>query len=219
MLATENVIENIVEKHVRPGAGVSPRGRATVAKVMENAAEIFREEGFSGITFRRVARESDVKLQNLQHYFASRDHLTCAAMRFVFAEPGQQFLDVTRKSRGPHSFEAILDAMLSRASDGHFAFWLSEGISASRTSQLHQDTAAELYEFWRAAIENVLAPLIPKASHEALSRLAIQIISILQGIMPFSVSTNDQYRGVLDTLVADSRVLILECIRNLAERY
>ena len=51
------------------GRVLTERGKNAVNKIMASAIEIFVDEGYGGLTMRKVAAKAGLALSNLQHYF------------------------------------------------------------------------------------------------------------------------------------------------------
>jgi AcrR family transcriptional regulator len=63
---------------------LSNRGQARRDVVLAIAREVLVEEGFDQFVLRRVAAKAEMKLGNLQYYFATRDDLLEAVIRAEF---------------------------------------------------------------------------------------------------------------------------------------
>ncbi|MBW6418469.1 TetR/AcrR family transcriptional regulator [Celeribacter sp. PS-C1] len=95
----------------------SNRSRATVEKVLDEAVEVLATEGVSGLSFRALARRCDMRLSNLQYYFATQDALLTAVTRHASAARLEEL-----RARGAltlpdlrERFHAYLDFCMDRA--------------------------------------------------------------------------------------------------------
>lgn len=61
--------------------GLYAKGAAKRDEILQNALEVFAEEGYRGTSLREVARRSGLSLTGVMHYFDSKEHLLTEVIR------------------------------------------------------------------------------------------------------------------------------------------
>jgi AcrR family transcriptional regulator len=93
-----------------PASGVSGKGEATRARILEAALGLFRKRGFEETTMREVASAAGMSLGAAYHYFPSKE-----AIVFAFYERTQEEHDARVRdalAEGPRDLRARLGAVV-----------------------------------------------------------------------------------------------------------
>lgn len=60
------------------GADYSPKGESTRDRILTFSRDLFLRQGYDALVLRRIADSLDMKLSNLQYYYATKDDLVAA---------------------------------------------------------------------------------------------------------------------------------------------
>ncbi|ATG49178.1 hypothetical protein CEW89_17340 [Celeribacter ethanolicus] len=164
----------------------SAKSRATVEKVLEEAEAVLAEEGVAGLTFRALARRCDMRLSNLQYYFATQEDLLTAVTRYVLVRRLSEL-----QARGPlglietpQRFTAYLEFRMERAADPK-AQAITTGL---RDLALRQDGparhVAQICRFHTGVLEDMIALLAPDISEQDIRRKAAMIAALVEAVGP-----------------------------------
>ena len=98
--------------------------------ILDVAKRILVSEGFSALSLRYVAEESDIRLATLQYYYKTKQQLFRAAFEDALAKEREQINRMV--VRAGDSPDSILRARIS----GHYK------------ANLHDETAGFFYQLW-----------------------------------------------------------------------
>ena len=168
----------------KAGTATRRRGRNQAKKIVKAARSILIEEGYAGLTMRKVARRLDISLGNLTYYFAGKDDLLRAVIADLLAEYHEVALrEQQRFPDNPHGrFLAYLEFLISDCLNPEtrslfFQIW-GMAIHVEIVSQLRD----EIYAVARADAVDVIAPLHPDASESEINSLASMFIAMIEGL-------------------------------------
>lgn len=174
------------EAHVFGVAATSVRRRGTIRAVLQAATDIIAEEGVIALTFRKLAGRCDMKVGNLQYYFASSRDLFQGVMRFILAEYLEALLDGPfMQAEGPEERlrrfigMQLADVGTKRTCALFLALWDLGQRDAFVASQLE-----EIYAVERLLLQAMLAEIHRSAAEADLRGKASVIAALLEGLMP-----------------------------------
>ncbi|MEM8951444.1 MAG: TetR/AcrR family transcriptional regulator [Pseudomonadota bacterium] len=73
--------------------------------ILENALDLLRETGDAGLTMRKIAERTGMRLSNVQYYFKSRDDVVKAMVTRYFEECTEEVRRLTEDSSAPSPHE------------------------------------------------------------------------------------------------------------------
>ncbi|GGO83971.1 hypothetical protein GCM10011348_29130 [Marinobacterium nitratireducens] len=181
------------------------------AEIIEAATYIFIHEGYAELTLRRVAREVNIRLSTVQHYFNSRDALINALLekRILFYTDQYAALTSTLDGSAEDQARAILCFLLddSRSQDtcGFFTqLWAMGFQSEECRSQLF-----EMYRVHRQDLADIVAMLRPELDETECLQRATMISSMIEGSLvhlghglPIDNRLSDLRERICDHLIA-----------------
>ncbi|TCO40519.1 TetR family transcriptional regulator [Kribbella antiqua] len=159
---------------------LSNRGQVRRDAVLEIARDLLVEEGFDQFVLRRVAAKADMKLGNLQYYFATRDDLLEAVIRAEF----DRDLDALRRATTVESAEGLKTAaraLVRNWTTGAGSVFGTMSLLAyhhDRFRELNREIYATFYRELSVLIRQV-SPGVPKAEAAARARL---VTAVLDGV-------------------------------------
>jgi AcrR family transcriptional regulator len=188
----------------------SAKSRATVEKVLEEAEAVLAEEGVAGLTFRALARRCDMRLSNLQYYFATQEDLLTAVTRYVLVRRLSEL-----KARGPlglieapQRFTAYLEFRMERAADPK-AQAITTGL---RDLALRQDGparhVAQICRFHTDLIEAMIAALAPETPSQEIRHKAVMIAALVEAVGPTCGRLFDRPEGLRSAILSQARSIV-----------
>jgi len=64
--------------------GTTEKGNERIRSILEEATNALVEEGFSGLSFRLIAKRAGVTVGNVTYYFPTKDHFMVELARYIF---------------------------------------------------------------------------------------------------------------------------------------
>lgn len=156
---------------------LSNRGQARRDAVLETAREVLVEEGFDQFVLRRVAAKADMKLGNLQYYFATRDDLLEAVILAEF----DRDLEALRQATRADGLKAAARALVRNWTTGAGTVFTTMSLLAyhhARFRELNSEIYATFYRELGVLVRQV-SPDVRDAEIAARARL---ITSVLDGV-------------------------------------
>ncbi|TCO26194.1 TetR family transcriptional regulator [Kribbella steppae] len=159
---------------------LSHRGQARRDALLATARELLVEEGFDQFVLRRVAAKAEMKLGNLQYYFATRDDLLEAVIRAEF----DRDLEAVRLATTVESAEGLKTAARALVRN-----WTTGAGSIFGTMSLlayhherFRELNREIYETFYRELGVLLRRVSPGLRDAEISARARLITSVLDGV-------------------------------------
>ena len=67
-----------------PEKGVTEKGNERIRSILEEAKNALVDEGFSGLSFRTIAKRAGITVGNVTYYFPTKDHLLVELAGYIF---------------------------------------------------------------------------------------------------------------------------------------
>ncbi|MAB14944.1 TetR/AcrR family transcriptional regulator [Parvibaculum sp.] len=158
------------------------RGRERMESVLLEAERMMIEEGYSGLTMRRLAERCGIALGNLQYYFPSKSALVAALADHICARHRQASETWPAQDAAPEAaFEALIRYVLDdiRKPEGSILYWEFWALAAHDD---HAKTAmAELYQTELDLLSEAIARLTPALPETQIRHRAEIIVGMLEG--------------------------------------
>jgi AcrR family transcriptional regulator len=166
------------------GTAIRRRGKDQVEKILRAAQSLLINEGYAGLTIRKVARQLGISLGNLTYYFPNKDKLLQALIADLINEYHEALLaEQERFPDDPHGrFLAYLEYLISdcKNADTRATFYQIWGLATH--NELVSELRDEIYSVFRADAIELLRPLNPTISDAAISSLAATLIALIEGL-------------------------------------
>lgn len=159
---------------------LSNRGQVRRDALLATARELLVEEGFDQFVLRRVAAKAEMKLGNLQYYFATRDDLLEAVIRAEF----DRDLEAVRLATTVESAEGLKTAARALVRN-----WTTGAGSVFGTMSLlayhherFRELNREIYETFYRELGVLLRRVSPGLREAEIAARARLITSVLDGV-------------------------------------
>ncbi len=95
------------------------RSRRTVERILDAAAHVFHEQGYTAATTNDIADEAEVSIGSLYQYFPNKDALLVALTQRHIASATAGLTDLLGRLRTDDSFEPVLRAVVDFLVEQH----------------------------------------------------------------------------------------------------
>jgi AcrR family transcriptional regulator len=165
--------------------GATEKGNERIRSILEEAKNALVEEGFSGLSFRTIAKRAGITVGNVTYYFPTKDHLMVELAGYIFDR-----WDVRFHRNLPKTLTAKMDIFLYsvrymidenkrvKSSTLLLEMWAMANRSTSVMRMLDA-----FYGRMRSWIENMLADINPALSVRKRRLRAALITSQIEGLM------------------------------------
>jgi len=163
------------------------RGIARIEEILDAARHVLAQEGYAEFSLRRVARQVNIRLSTLQHYFPSRDDLfravverTVAAYDAAYVRQSAQW-GKTARSKLAGMVRYLLDDLRQPDTAGFFVEFWARGMRDPEAGRLLQ----QAYRHHRDRIRIAMAPLNPSMSGRTAELRALLVAALIEGMTIF----------------------------------
>ncbi|WP_411818455.1 TetR/AcrR family transcriptional regulator [Hyphococcus sp. DH-69] len=163
----------------------SERTQRTVERILSGARRVFTENGYGGLSLRKVAEEAEIAVGNLTYHFPNKQTLIEAMLRDSLARYIKDHLDQFHVGRDSASDILITiirrNGVLSRKF--YRFFFQTWGYAAS--SEQARETVRELYRPLGKFIFHMVRAANPSLDYIAARRATLQYFSLEEGYKLF----------------------------------
>lgn len=160
----------------------SPKGGQTVAAILKAAREVFMREGHSGLTLRMVAEAAGVAVGNINYYFPTKHELLEAMLREELVDYVEDHIKQFEAENGsPVEILLGIVAFYVEKSRTSYRFFFETWAYAG-SDERARALVAELYQLIGRVIYRLVKAANPELDHERITRIVLQISSLVQGL-------------------------------------
>jgi len=181
---------------------VTRKGAARVVEIARAGAEILREEGFSAVTKRRVAKRLGIAHGNVGYYFPTRESLWRAVVDCEISEIDDKYpSDLETDTNDPQScFDQYLSVYMVSYEDRKFGNFIAHLEAYAEINAAVAKLRDEMYEGILQRIIERIRPLCPGVDDERIELRALTVMALFEGlgsvsaIRPELVIHNSKFR-------------------------
>lgn len=193
-----------------------PRRKATAApacnrgadRILRAARRVFVEHGGAGFSARGVAKQAGMSLGAIQHFFRTKDELLAATLEHVLGEFRreydrlQQTLPFSAEARLLGAVDMLVEDLWRQESRKFFFGFYA----LSTHNEFAQKLMNETFAHHQRRFATYLAAARPQLSEQRCLDLALQITSMIDGLMIYTAPGTKAIspRARLTELVRDS---------------
>jgi TetR/AcrR family transcriptional regulator, transcriptional repressor for nem operon len=178
-------------------SALSTKGNRTRQRIIEEAAPLFNEKGYSGCSLQEVMAAAKIEKGGIYRHFASKEELALAAFDFAWNEVSQ------RRMRGLEEIDDPLltvEAFIRNFAKGRFTLrggcpLLNTAIDADDGNAALRARARQAFRSWRRRLSSLLSLAVRRGTLERTVRplaLASVIIGTLEGALMISRLEGDK---------------------------
>jgi AcrR family transcriptional regulator len=164
---------------------LTDKGRDRVAVILEEAKNILVEDGFSGLSFRAIAKRVGVTLGNIGYYYTIKDDLLVDLAEYIFDkwEARLQRHLPTDMDDPRQRFRYAIRYMIEQNRQPKTSLLLLEMWAMANRSGPVAKMMDRFYAKWRASIERIIAEINPSLPPHKTALRAALIATQIEGLM------------------------------------
>jgi AcrR family transcriptional regulator len=186
------------------------KGLGRAHQILQAARRLLAEQGYAGLSMRRVAQEAGMSLSNVQHYYQSKDLLLEALLLYTmddFQSKMDRVLQAMTDRPRLEQFLSTVDMFLGEITDPvthaiFFEIWALASRNAFASALMDRMLSRE-----RKAIYHLIRGLNPEISDEQYMQRAILMVAQVQGLMLFRLNTQTRREQFLAVRTSVRKVL------------
>ncbi|MCE3028100.1 MULTISPECIES: TetR/AcrR family transcriptional regulator [unclassified Salinicola] len=184
------------------------------SEILDAATKVFVDEGYAELTLRRIAKEVDIRLSTVQHYFESRESIikTLIYNRVQTYLSNHAALKEEVTGSGEDKVRAIFKSLVEDSLNVETCRFFTQMWAMGFQSDIFRDQLFEMYDCHREDIAEVIALVRPDLSPTERFQRATMISSMIEGSLihlGVGLPSDDRLNGV--------RERMLEVLVNLAK--
>ena len=163
----------------------TPKGQATVGRILEAAIEILGHEGYASLSMRKVAERLNMRISALQHHFPAWEDLLQAMTTRVasnYLREINRVLAQPARSR-LKQFESVLDYLLRDIKNPTSQALFAQLWALAQTDEFARQAMIETYRHERAVFEFFIRELNPELGKKEVAQRAALIATQIEGLM------------------------------------
>ena len=186
---------------------LTSKGQTRRDEILKVAREALSESGYDGVSLRDIANRLDIKLGNLQYYFATREDLFVALIK----REGEQDVETIRSHLAAHddprdAFDRIaLDLLRRWRGESAVVYLLMQVLRAHRPA--FEELCNSIYQQHYEALSSLILQMRPDLGEADAMRKAHLVTALLDGALLQMVSPTDK-DSFSKHVVNEARLLI-----------
>ncbi len=195
---------------------LTEKGNSTVIRILEEAKNILVEDGFSGLSFRAIAKRTGTTVGNVGYYYGTKDDLMVDLAEYIFDrwEMRVQREMPSSLTEKLARFRYFIRSMINQNKQRKTTFLLLEMWAMANRSQAVSKMMDTFYGRLRRSIEQMIADLNPAMPSETRALRAALITTQIEGLMVL-VGPSKPRHPELSGIEDEAMVQIEKMARNL----
>jgi AcrR family transcriptional regulator len=174
----------IAQANVRDGTALRRRGKDRVQKILNAARLIFLNEGYAGLSMRRVADAAGISLGNLSYYFSSKANLFESVIEDVLAGYNRRWEEISSQfGENPAAqLDMYLDFLFAdcrreETQQFFYQFW-----AVSTHDDFVSTTRERIYEGFHAQLLSFCKAVNPDLNRNSLRQRVYLLVAMIEGL-------------------------------------
>ena len=163
---------------------VTRKGADRIVEIVRAGAEILREEGFSAVTKRKVAKRLGIAHGNVGYYFPTRESLWRAVIDYEISEIDDKYpSELETDTNDPQScLDRYLSVYMVSYADRKFGNFFAHLLSYAEINAAVAKLRDETYEGILQRIIERVRPLCPGVDDERIELRALTVMALFEGL-------------------------------------
>ncbi len=172
----------------RTGTATYEKGEARLARILDAAAEVFMEAGYSGLTMRKIAERADISIGNLNYYYRAKTDLLRDLIEHVLTPYLEKFDERRQKAgRSPEKqLEAVLDFWIGDLGTPETTVFFPELWAMGNHDPYMADLVDDLYAKAREPLRELIRQINPTLTKKGAERMALYLCASMEGMTIFA---------------------------------
>lgn len=165
-------------------AAVTRKGKERTIAILHAARDLLAEEGYAGLSLRAVARRAGMRLANLQHYYATREHLLDGLLHFIAYSYDEVYTRLwDGKATPAQRLTALVEYLLQDTRNPTTNRLFFEIWSLAQRNESAARLIDWMYGHHRGNLETLIASISPDMPATVRSHRAALIAMQVEGLM------------------------------------
>ena len=201
-------------KAAQPARGRRRRA-ARVEEIMVAARHVLAAEGYAEFSLRRIARELNIRLSTLQHYFPSKDDLFRAMVEATVADYDAAYVrQAADWGRTPRArLGGMINYLLNDLRNPDTAGFFMEFWARALRDPVAEDLMYRAYRHHRDRVRIAMAPLNRSLPGRTAEHRAIMVAALIEGMTLF-IGGNRQGDSGLEGIEAEIERWVIRMARE-----
>lgn len=171
----------------RPGTGTYLKGQERIVQILEAARDILIENGYAGLSMRKIAAAVGITIGNLHYYYPSKKDLIADLLDHVIQAYLLEFDNVRREAgKSPeHQFVALISLIIEDLNTRETTNFFPELWAMANHDEMAAERMDELYRKARLDINDLVAQINPALSDDEREQVSLFISASMEGLTPF----------------------------------
>ncbi len=181
-------------------------GEIRRTQILDAAYSILAHEGYPNFTLRKIAKASGIHFATLRYYFKTKDDLLAALIESKLRRDFDSIKDVLSKARNSPKarFNAVINLIIQANSDPEILGFFKEFWALGNSDDKAARFVDHYYEEYCHWISDLVRMVNPKLSKVRVTRRALQLIMLLEGIIP-AYSREQRHRNDVRSMERELR--------------
>jgi len=171
----------------RPGTGTYLKGQERILQILEAARDILIDQGYAGLSMRKIATAVGITIGNLHYYYPSKKDLIADLLDHVIQAYLLEF-DTVRREAGEspeHQFIALISLIIADLTTRETTNFFPELWAMANHDEMAAERMHELYRKARLDINELVAQINPALSDDEREQVSLFISASIEGLTPF----------------------------------
>ncbi len=200
---------------MRAGQSKSAKGEERREAIEAAARRMLLDDGYAGVSLRRIATKLGISVGNLQYYFPTKDDLVEAVITGETQKPIDMLGDIAwSPDDAPASIHAAVGALLryyASEAGRFYAVMESLALHDPRYAKLKADGYAYVLDY----IEHLIGLVSPDLAADRRAGLAQVLVALIDGAsLQVQFARGSAHGDGIDTLVTDVSTAIQQLLKG-----
>jgi AcrR family transcriptional regulator len=176
-----------INLQTRPGTGTYNKGQERIRQILEAARDILIDNGYSGLSMRKIATAVGITIGNLHYYYPSKKDLISDLLDHVISGYLEAF-ESTRSEAGTSQedqFLAVISFIIDDLNTRETTYFFPELWAMANHDEVAAERMHELYRKARLDLNDLIGKLNPNLSNNEREQVALFISASMEGLTPF----------------------------------
>ncbi len=173
---------------IRPGTAKHQKGLDRLVTILDAARAVLQEEGYAGITMRKIARQAGISTGNLNYYYRTKEDLLQDLLEYVINTYLQEF-DRLREVAGENperQLRSVLEFWISDLGTPETTAFFPEFWALSNHSPDIAVLVDELYALAREPLIELILRINTDLTKKQAQEIAMYMCASMEGLTVFA---------------------------------
>ncbi|MEM7774255.1 MAG: TetR/AcrR family transcriptional regulator [Pseudomonadota bacterium] len=197
------------------GCARKSKGEARREAIEAAARRMLLDEGYAGVSLRKISAQLGISIGNLQYYFSTKDALVEAVITGETHKPIDMLRDISWNPDdvGPSIREAVASLMRYYAGEAGRFYVIMESLALH--DPRYADLKADGYAYILGHVEQLVCRMAPHLGGDRRARLAHVLVALIDGAsLQVQCARGRADHDGIDALIADVSTAIEKLLNS-----